>query len=60
MTQPNNDLDKIKSFISKLNFTDEEISSYAQEFNIPEETMRQMAKRITTELKHDLEKVIAS
>lgn len=50
---------KIKQFVEKLEFTDAEIQDYAQEFNISESTMRKMAKRITNELKHDLDQVLS-
>lgn len=50
---------KIKEFVAKLEFTDAEIKDYANEFNISEETMRKMAKRISFELKRDVEKVLS-
>ena len=50
---------KVKQFVEKLEFTEAEIQDYANEISIPKETMRKMAKRITSELKHDLEKTLA-
>lgn len=50
--------EKIRDFVNKLEFTDAEIKDYAKEFDISEENMRRMAKRISAELKHDLQKVM--
>lgn len=57
---PDDLIQRITHFVAKLEFTDAEIKDYANEFNIPEETMRRMAKRISAELKHDLETVMNS
>ena len=54
----NDSIKKIKQFIEKLEFTDAEIQDYCNTFNISKETMTNMAKRITAELKHDLEKTL--
>jgi peptidoglycan hydrolase CwlO-like protein len=50
--------EKIRDFVNKLEFTEAEIKDYAKEFEISEANMRRMAKRISAELKHDLEKVM--
>lgn len=54
----NDTVKKIKQFIEKLEFTDAEIQDYCETFHISKDTMTKMAKRITAELKHDLEKTL--
>lgn len=49
---------RVRQFVAKLEFTEEDIRSYAEEFHIAEATMRKMAARISRELKHDLEEVL--
>lgn len=53
-----NPLTRVQAFVDHLEFTEYDIQDYSREFNIPIQTMRQMATRITRELKADLEKVL--
>lgn len=53
-----NPLERVQAFVNHLEFTEHDIQDYAREFNISIQTMRQMATRITRELKQDLEKVL--